>query len=709
MPQDISERCAIGDITQHFVPGRMDDYTPLPLGNGDIGGLLDPFAGTYYDELRSGTGSQRDIRTLLLSRLVSLDYWCLDGRDPNWHHFDPSWFWQAKPPEHYFTATAPFTLRLGPAEADFPNRVADHCQVLSLGEATLRTAFRYDGKAVSVECWIQPQESLLVYKVKTAAELSFELHEAPTPVRPKPYGELPYNPDHLRVRDGYFQTHVEGDAVVGEAMSNVQCPCHFAVAASGGQWSGPRLVLPPGRHFIYVAVGHQSLTEPRARRDAVRRQVQEARARGYELLRSQHRRWWKGFWSRTYVELPDKRIEAMWYRSLYYLACFMPRRVPAFNLEGAYADFPAFAGGHPQDTAYHLWAAISSGHPELCEGTLRFVIEALPVAQAAARHAYYARGARYPWQATPGLLPYLEGHRNPPFAEHHQNACLVEAARRYLDCYGWPERLTRQLYPVLKSIAQFWSSILAPRDGAFEIRYVPTLSQNEDLDSRDRPNVIDILLSAKWCLQVAAEVGSRLGLDGDWVRQTRDESQRIGLHFVKLPDGSYGIHEQHKATDGKVPAQLLGVVMAPILLQHDPEGLRKTLERVRRTTDYRVCGWMPGYYAITAARMREARMALDALQEAFTLSEEPWIMLRENMPYGRMPYYLAGHALFVQGLNEMLVQDLSGRAEILPACPFEEVEFRLPAGDRMITARKRRGTAEVIEERPANYRRPRLT
>ena len=90
--------------------------------------------------------------------------------------------------------------------------------------------------------------------------------------------------------------------------------------------------------------------------ERVRQQAQIARAKGYRVLRNQHKRWWREFWSRSYVELPDKRIEAMWFRSQYYLACFLPRRVPAINLEGAYADFPAFAGGHVQDTAFHQLA-----------------------------------------------------------------------------------------------------------------------------------------------------------------------------------------------------------------------------------------------------------------------------------------------------------------------------------------------------------------
>ena len=54
----------VGNFTQSFVWGKMDDNVPPVLGNGDIGGLFDPFGGTTYDELRFGSGAKRDIRTL---------------------------------------------------------------------------------------------------------------------------------------------------------------------------------------------------------------------------------------------------------------------------------------------------------------------------------------------------------------------------------------------------------------------------------------------------------------------------------------------------------------------------------------------------------------------------------------------------------------------------------------------------------------------
>ncbi|NPV08471.1 MAG: hypothetical protein HPY83_11005 [Anaerolineae bacterium] len=61
-------------VRQSLRWGEIDSYVLLPSGNGDITGLFDPFAGKVYDELRYSSGKQRDMRTLLLSRLFSQDY-----------------------------------------------------------------------------------------------------------------------------------------------------------------------------------------------------------------------------------------------------------------------------------------------------------------------------------------------------------------------------------------------------------------------------------------------------------------------------------------------------------------------------------------------------------------------------------------------------------------------------------------------------------
>jgi hypothetical protein len=456
--------------------------------------------------------------------------------------------------------------------------------------------------------------------------------------------------------------------------------------------------LPAGQHAIFVAIGHQSLGQPRRR--AVET-VREAARPGYARVAAGHEQWWREFWKRSYVRLPDKRLEQMWYRSVYYLACCLPRRVRAFSPEGAYGVYPALAGSHPQDSVYQLFAAMSANHPELCRSQVDYLLESLPMAEAVARHVYYLDGARYPWHATPGLLPYLPGHTNEGsyLHEHHVNGWLAEAVRRYMQAGGPQRSMVARYYPVLRGIARFYSSMLTPRGSELEIRYVPSTGQEESGHEENRPNIFDSLVAAKWSLLIAAEAAVQSGADPAEASRWKDEAGRINLDVCLRSDGTYGSYEGDEGHPQKVPSQLIGVVMTS-LFESRRETFLKTFDLLRKKINIDTCSWAPGYYAIAAARLRKPEAALAALQDSFRFSKPPWLFFVENVYQvpGRMPYYLAGHALLVQAINEMLVQDWSGKVELFPACPFEEAAFRLRGKDRTIEARLRQGKIEVLQD-----------
>jgi hypothetical protein len=323
------------------------------------------------------------------------------------------------------------------------------------------------------------------------------------------------------------------------------------------------------------------------------------------------------------------------------------------------------------------------------------------MAQAVARHVYYLEGARYPWHATPGLLPYLPGHTNEAYYlhEHHVNGWLAEVVRRYLQAHGWERSLVSRHYPVLRDIARFFSSMLTPRGNELEIVYVPSCGQEESDWDLNRKNLFDLLVSAKWALGAAAEAAGRIGADPAEAARWRDEAGRINLDICLRPDGTYGSYEQDDGHPQKVASQLIGVVMTS-LFDSRREEFSRTFDRLRAKINIDTCSWAPGYYAIAAARLKRPEEAAKALEDAFRFSKSPWILFVENtyqVP-GRMPYYLAGHALFVQGVNELLLQDWSGKVELFPACPFAEAAFKLRGNDRTIEARLRQGKIEVLAD-----------
>ncbi|NPV08472.1 MAG: hypothetical protein HPY83_11010 [Anaerolineae bacterium] len=60
-----------------------------------------------------------------------------------------------------------------------------------------------------------------------------------------------------------------------------------------------------------------------------------------------------------------------------------------------------------------------------------------------------------------------------------------------------------------------------------------------------------------------------------------------------------------------------------------------------------------------------------------------------------MPCYLAAHALFVQGIDEMLLQDWSGEIRAFPACPFADAAFGLRAGRYIVEGEKKGDSLSV--------------
>jgi len=359
------------------------------------------------------------------------------------------------------------------------------------------------------------------------------------------------------------------------------------------------------------------------------------------------------------------------------------------------------AGYHPQDSTYHLFAALSSNHPDLCQAQIEYLLETLPVARLVAQQVYFLKGARYPWHSTPGLLPYLPGHLNDAYYlhEHHVNGWLAEFVRRYLDSTNWNSDATRRYYPVLRDIARFFSSMLSHRGANFEVTYVPSAGQEESGWDYNQKNLFDILVAAKWSLTVAADVAERLKIDSDESGRWKREAAAISFSPCLRSDGTYGSYEADEGHNEKVASQLIGVVMTSLFAESRSEFLR-TYERLKDQIDIRSCSWSPGYYAISAARFKKPQEALRSINQAFEFSRPPWLLFVENTRQvpGRLPYYLAAHGLFVQAINEMLLQDWSGKVELFPACPFPHAAFKLQAKGRVIEARIDNGKIQVLSD-----------
>ena len=81
-----------------------------------------------------------------------------------------------------------------------------------------------------------------------------------------------------------------------------------------------------------------------------------------------HRAWWRNFWERSFIELPDRLMENLWYLGVYHQAAFSRScQAPGFLALWHPLDYRTWDDGYVADaqTALMWWAPFATNHLEL--------------------------------------------------------------------------------------------------------------------------------------------------------------------------------------------------------------------------------------------------------------------------------------------------------------------------------------------------------
>ena len=197
----------------------------------------------------------------------------------------------------------------------------------------------------------------------------------------------------------------------------------------------------------------------------------------YRLL-AEHGEWWKHFWSKSSVELPDKQLELYWYAGLYSAACCMRNKKFPPGLWGAYAtaDGMGWFGDYHLNYNYEapFYALTTSNHTELMECYAAPLNDYLPIAKRHAREFLGIDGAYFPV----GIGPLgLETDYRPDTKEHghlflgQKSNSAYAAVIPMMHWYGTRDKefARREYYDFLLSVAEFWENYLVFEDGAYQI------------------------------------------------------------------------------------------------------------------------------------------------------------------------------------------------------------------------------------------------
>jgi lysophospholipase L1-like esterase len=195
---------------------------------------------------------------------------------------------------------------------------------------------------------------------------------------------------------------------------------------------------------------------------AAQQQAQQATTGSLSNLFLAHGAWWSNFWSKSFVQIPNQKIQESWYGSLYLLACCSSSNCPPPSKLGncITTRTPGWQGDYNLDYNYEAspYTGIANNHQELMDNYMKPLLEEMPRGQSIAQFLY---------GMTNSLLYYdhwvpAPGWSDDPGTFWGQKSQAIFGA---VDCvmrwrYTQDTNYAAMIYPYLKGVANFWDNYL---------------------------------------------------------------------------------------------------------------------------------------------------------------------------------------------------------------------------------------------------------
>jgi alpha-L-fucosidase 2 len=534
---------------------------------------------------------------------------------------------------------------------------ASYRQEQSLATAEVRGAFAKDDTAVQTRSFVDAGSNLLVTEVKCTGKTPVT-----AVVSQKTGLQDPWGVRRTIADDVLCCTRVSGDAPPEKRRDLAVATRALGGAVTADQNAGTlRITLKPGEVAVVVSAVLSKLDDPDLLA-AAKKRVLSLAAHDIPLLSAKHRQWWKDFWARSFIDIPDKEIERRWYAALYVLgSCSRPGKI-APGLWGCWVTL--YAQWHGD---YHLnynfqapyYLAYSSNHADLSAPFYQAILAAMPRAKAMAKkHGW--KGVHFPVCIGPwGILP--EGEQ-----DHGQRSNAAYAALNFIWQYQYTqdrEFLAETAYPYLLEVADFWEDYLKLDGGRYVIR-----GDAIHEGSGDNMNPILSLGLLRTLFKNLIAMSKDLGRDEARRAKWQDILDRLSEFPLQQRNGKTVFRLTEKGMDWATgntleiqhifPAGAIGLDSDPKLLQV----CRHTIDEMGRWTDN---NGFSSWYTVCARIGYDPKTILAKLREECDKHSLANLLLF----YGGGGVESCGGFL---AINEMLLQSHDGVIRLFPCWPKDQ-------------------------------------
>lgn len=476
---------------------------------------------------------------------------------------------------------------------------------------------------------------------------------------------------------GYPAARVEPIPPFGDGVRFVQSTStdlSFAVAVASARERGATMLA--------IAI------ETDAESDSPWREASTAAARalrrGWMSNFEPHAAWWREFWSRSSVALPDARAQAQYDFVQYLHGAGSRRGAPPMPLQGVWtADeggLPPWKGDYHNDlntqTTYCAYAA--AGLFEQGESFLDFLWERLPRFRDFAQSFYGVDGA-----VVPGVMT-LAGRPTAGWGMYSlsptNGAWLAQSFHQHWRVTRDRAFLAERAYPWCAAVGEALARLLQAEDGGPP--RLPLSSSPEIFDNTLKaflvPNSNYDLALLRWLTAALAEMAQELGRAEEAARWSALLARLEPLDVEPGPGSltfarGVPVAESHRHFSHAMAIHPLGILHVEGS-DADRAVIAATLARIAELGTSQWCGYSFAWFAAMNARAGRAEPALDNLEKflrgfigrnGFHLNGDQSGTGLSAFTY--RPFTLEGNVLAMHAVHEMLLQGWGGTVRVFPA------------------------------------------
>ena len=413
--------------------------------------------------------------------------------------------------------------------------------------------------------------------------------------------------------------------------------------------------------------------------------TQKALLNSYGDFNSSHEKWWKNFWNKSSIQVPDTILEKQWYLEQYKFGSAARQGAPPISLQAVWtADngrLPPWKGDfhHDLNTQLSYWPSYSGNHLE--EGLSYFDhLDANKVNYQRYTKLYFGKEGL----AVPGVTT-LDGTEMGGWIQYSLSPTVSSwlAQHYYLQWRYSKDKtfLKKRAYPWIKEVAAFLENITMKDEKGnrkLPISSSPEINDNK-LTAWFSENTNYDLALMKFTFSAAEELAKELGL------------QNEANHYKKIKEefGEYAITENNELMFSSTMAynqshrhfsHLMAIHPLGLIKWEDGEKaqsiIKNTIHQLDSIGPAYWCGYSYAWLANIKARAKDGIGAVKDLEifakafssiNSFHLNGDQTKTGLSKFQY--RPFTLEGNFAFASGLQEMMLQSYAGFIEVFPAVP----------------------------------------